>query len=108
MRSKLFVFTFAIALGLVTPVVSAIVFPDIVMAQTVEEKKKEADRFLDLGNQQFNVSQFEAALNSWQKALQIYREIKDRKREGNALGGLGIAYYSLGNYPKAIDYHEQH
>ena len=107
MRSKLFVFTFAIALGLVTPVVSAIVFPDIVMAQTVEEKKKEADRFLDLGNQQFNVSQFEAALNSWQKALQIYREIKDRRGEGTALGNLGVAYYLLGNYPKAIDYHEQ-
>ena len=88
--------------------VSAIVFPDIVMAQTVEEKKKEADRLLNLGTQQFNVSQFETALKSWQKALQIYREIKDRKWEGSALGGLGIAYYSLGNYPKAIDYHEQH
>ena len=107
MRSKLFASTFAIVLGLATPVVSAIVFPDVVMAQTVEERKKEADRFLDLGNQQFNVGQFEAALNSWQKALQIYREIKDLKWEGNALGNLGIAYHALGNYPKAIDYHEQ-
>ena len=107
MRSKLFTSTLAIGLGLATPIVSAIVSPDIVMAQTVEEKKKEADRFLDLGNQQFDVSQFEAALNSWQKALQIYREIKDRRGEGAALGNLGIAYDSLGNYPKAIDYQEQ-
>ena len=107
MRSKFLASTLAIVLGLAAPVVSAIVFPDIVMAQTVEAKKKEADRFLDLGNQQFDVSQFEAALNSWQKALQIYREIKDRRGEGNALGNLGNAYLSLGNYPKAIEYQEQ-
>jgi tetratricopeptide (TPR) repeat protein len=64
----------------------------------------EADRFLNLGNQQFDVSQFEAALKSWQEALQIYREIKNRQGEGAALGSLGIAYDSLGNYAKAIEF----
>jgi CHAT domain-containing protein/peptide methionine sulfoxide reductase MsrA len=107
MRSKLFSFTFAIVLGLATPVVSAIVFPDVVMAQTVEEKKKEADRLLQQGIQQYQTSQFTAALQSWKQTLLLYREIGNRKGEGNALGNLGLAYYSLGNYPKAIDYHEQ-
>jgi tetratricopeptide (TPR) repeat protein len=31
-----------------------------------------------------------------------------RQDEGNALGNLGIAYDALGEYQRAIDYHEQH
>ena len=76
MRSKLFASTLAIVLGLATPVVSAIVFPDIVMAQTVEEKKKEADRLFMQSIQQYNLSQVEAALKSWQKALRDLLENK--------------------------------
>ncbi len=70
-------------------------------------QKTEADHLLQQGFQQFNVSQFTAALQSWQQALQIYREIKDRQSEGNALGNLGEAYRNLGNYAKAIEYQEQ-
>ncbi|BAY81485.1 TPR repeat-containing protein [Calothrix parasitica NIES-267] len=47
-------------------------------------------------------------MQSWEQALKIYREIKDRQGEGDALGNLGIAYFSFGNYSKAIDYHQQH
>jgi CHAT domain-containing protein/Flp pilus assembly protein TadD len=78
-----------------------------VLAQAVDARKAEADRLLELGNQQFQTSQFTAALQSWQQALQIYREINDRKGEGNTLGNLGIAYLPLGDYPKAIDYQQQ-
>jgi CHAT domain-containing protein len=46
-------------------------------------------------------------LKSWEQALTIYREIKDRKGEGGVLGNLGIAYYTLGNYLKAINYHKK-
>ncbi len=37
----------------------------------------------------------------------IAREIKDRQSEGHALGNLGLAYGSLGNYAKAIEYEQQ-
>nr|WP_242033104.1 tetratricopeptide repeat protein [Coleofasciculus sp. FACHB-129] len=37
----------------------------------------------------------------------IYREIKDRPSEGQVLVNLGVAYYSLGLYPKAIDCYKQ-
>jgi len=106
MRSKFLASTLAIVLGLATPVVSAIVFPNIVMAQTVEEKKKEADRLLQQGIAILCYHLFKA-LQSWQQSLKLYREIKDRRGEGQSLGNLGNAYYSLGNYPKAIDYQEQ-
>jgi CHAT domain-containing protein/uncharacterized protein HemY len=81
-------------------------FPAI--AQTTDAGKTEADRLVEQGIQQLETRQFPAALNSWQEALQIYRTIKNRQGEGAALGILGSAYYSLGNYAKAIDYSQQH
>jgi len=70
-------------------------------------RKAEADRLLQQGIQQSQVSQFREALQSWEQALAIYREIGDRQGEGNALGNLGIAYSDLGQYPQAIDLYEQ-
>jgi CHAT domain-containing protein len=70
-------------------------------------QKQEADRLFQQGIQQFQVSQFREALQSWEQALQIYREIGDRQGEAASLGNLGIAYRSLGQYEKAIEYHQQ-
>ncbi|MEG5225272.1 CHAT domain-containing tetratricopeptide repeat protein [Microcoleus sp. AT9b-C5] len=77
------------------------------LAQTQAERKAEADRLLDQGIEQYQISQFQAALQSWQQALIIYREIKDRQSEGKALGNLGNAYFALGDYAKAIEYLQQ-
>src|SRR5919202_3927576 len=79
----------------------------LVLAQTPDAQKAEADRLFQQGIEQFQTSQFEAALQSWQQALIIYREIKDRLGEGESLGNLGLAYFSLGDYAKAIEYHQQ-
>ncbi|BAY95283.1 MULTISPECIES: CHAT domain-containing tetratricopeptide repeat protein [unclassified Tolypothrix] len=78
-----------------------------VLAQTADARKAEADRLLQQGIKQFQTSQFTAALQSWQQALSIYREIKNRQSEGKALLNLGLAYLSLGDYPKAIEYQQQ-
>jgi CHAT domain-containing protein len=77
------------------------------LAQTPDARKAEADRLLQQGREQFQTSQFEAALQSWQQALSLYREIKDRLGEGKSLGNLGIAYQALGDYAKAIEYQQQ-
>ncbi|MEG3954755.1 CHAT domain-containing tetratricopeptide repeat protein [Microcoleus sp. herbarium2] len=77
-------------------------------AQAIDARKTEADRLIQQGLQQYRTSQFPAALNSWQQALQIYRTLKNRQGEGNALGLLGAAYQSLGDYTKAIEYGEQY
>ncbi|WP_239033318.1 tetratricopeptide repeat protein [Leptothermofonsia sichuanensis] len=76
-------------------------------AETVDARKTAADRLLQQGIQQYQTSQFTAALQSWQQALDIYRAIKDRQGEEAALGNLGLAYLSLGNYGKAIEFYEQ-
>ncbi|MEG4321871.1 tetratricopeptide repeat protein [Microcoleus sp. Aus8_D1] len=80
-------------------------FPAI--AQTTDARQAEADRLLQQGIQQLQISQLRAALNSWQQALQIYRAIKNRYGEGAALGNLGAAYLYLGDYAKAIEYIQQ-
>ena len=39
--------------------------------------------------------------------MKIAQEIGDRSGEGAAYGNLGSAYQSLGDYRKAIEYHEK-
>jgi tetratricopeptide (TPR) repeat protein len=47
------------------------------------------------------------AISYYQQALAIGREIGDRRGEGNALGNLGLGFYTLGQVKKAIKYYEQ-
>jgi tetratricopeptide (TPR) repeat protein len=86
-----------------------------VVAQTSDARKAEAARLLQQGNQQLQTSQFEAAKQSFQQALAIYREMGDspnsdsfasRTGEGKALVYLGLAYFALQDYAKVIDYME--
>ena len=47
------------------------------------------------------------AIEYYEQALAIAREIGDRRGEGTALGNLGLAYAALGDARKAIEYYEQ-
>ena len=76
-------------------------------AQTSQDQKTEADKLLEQGNQQFDISEYQAAIRSWQQTLAIYQQLKDRDGEASSLNNLGLAYYSLGQYPKAIEFHQQ-
>jgi CHAT domain-containing protein/uncharacterized protein HemY len=78
-----------------------------VQAQTSQNRKTEADKLLEQGIQQYQRSQYQAAIQSWQQALAIYQQIKDRNGEAVSLGNLGSAYNDLGQYPKAINFHQQ-
>ncbi|MEA5476354.1 tetratricopeptide repeat protein [Pseudanabaena galeata UHCC 0370] len=71
------------------------------------DRQLEAYRLFNQGNQLYQTSQFEAALQSYEQALTIYRAIKNRWGEGNAFGNLGIVYQNLGKYEKAIEFHLQ-
>ena len=78
-----------------------------VLAQTPDAQKAEADRLLEQGLEQYRTSQFDAAIQSWQQALTLFREIKNRKAEGSVLNNLGLVYRDLGQYSKSIEYLEQ-
>ena len=47
------------------------------------------------------------AIEYYEQALTISREIGDRRGEGADLGNLGLAYADLGETRKAIEYYEQ-
>ncbi|MDZ7952499.1 CHAT domain-containing protein [Nostoc sp. DedQUE09] len=102
-------FTSPLLLTLIPSLVQTSSYPlsTSVQAQTSQDKTAEADRFLQKGNQQFNISQYQAAIQSWQQALAIYRELKNRNGESNSLNNLGSAYSSLGQYAKAIEFYQQ-
>jgi len=44
----------------------------------------------------YQTSQFEAALQSWQQSLSLYRASQDLRRQGAALGNLGAGYQAFG------------
>ncbi len=53
-----------------------------------------------------NLGRYEKAIENYEQALVIAREVKDRRGEGVALYTLGGAYSTLGRPQKAIEYLE--
>ncbi|HEY9887073.1 MAG TPA: tetratricopeptide repeat protein [Candidatus Obscuribacterales bacterium] len=91
---------------------------EIVTAETrlaVAERLAEADRIFQQGAQQFQANQFEAALQSWQQALELCRDPavqaafpqESRQREGGLLNILGSISADLAQYEQAIDFYTQ-
>lgn len=82
-----------------------------VLAQTPNPTKTKADQFFTVGSKQLETSQFAAALESLQTALEIYRQISDRSiiriPEAETLNKLGEVYRNLGETQTALKQHEQ-
>ena len=67
----------------------------------------EANRLLEQGVQQSGLSQFRQALQSYEQALVIYRDLKDRLGEALTLNNIGLVNSSQGDYRAALGYYEQ-
>jgi hypothetical protein len=79
-----------------------------VLAQTTDARKAEADRLLQQGTEQvLKTNQFQAALQSCQQVLPVYREIKDHLGEAKALACLGGAYIGLKDISRATPFLQQ-
>ncbi|MBD2517939.1 CHAT domain-containing protein [Nostoc sp. FACHB-973] len=74
-----------------------------VLAQASDSQKAQAEKLIDEGTTQFQNNQLEKAVQSFQKALDIYRKLKDIVGEGTALANLGQVYYYQQNYSKALE-----
>ena len=78
------------------------------IAQSVDNTQKaKADQLLREGTQRGKTAEFRAALQLFEQALAIYREIGDRQGAAASLGSLGLAYHLLGDYQRAIGFHQQ-
>ncbi|MBD2091289.1 tetratricopeptide repeat protein [Microcoleus sp. FACHB-1515] len=77
-------------------------------AATVDELAlAEADRLMQQGRQQQTNNQYQEALQSFQQALTLYREVGDRHNEGTVLTLIGWVYGVIGPYSEALNYHQQ-
>ena len=68
---------------------------------------KKGNFFLQVGIILHTFSYFVLALNSWNYALKYFIKNDDKAGEAACYGSLGLAYYKLGEFRKAIEYHEQ-
>jgi len=62
----------------------------------------QADALMNRGAQQLRQRQVQAALQSWEEALRLYRQSGNRVGEGRILGNFGAVYEALRDYPRAI------
>jgi tetratricopeptide (TPR) repeat protein len=73
----------------------------------VGDRRGEGADLGNLGLAYADLGQVDQAIEHYQQALVISREIGDRRGEGNHLGNLGLAYYSLGQVDQAIEHYRQ-
>jgi tetratricopeptide (TPR) repeat protein len=78
-----------------------------VLAKKSDPRSLEASKLFQQGVEQFQTSQFEVALQSFQKTLAIYRETSDSNGEGLTLNYIALTYGSLGQYPQALEFYQQ-
>ena len=78
-----------------------------VLAQTPADRKAEAERLYQQGDQQIQTSQYKEALQSFQQALTIYREIKDRKGQAFSLNYIAIVKRTLGDNIESLEFYKQ-
>ncbi|MGG6297765.1 CHAT domain-containing protein [Leptolyngbya sp. AN02str] len=97
---------------------AAVTVPERVVAQAMNMDAAalwaEGNHLYQRATQQYQVSQFQEALQSWEQALEIYRNPavqaifpQSRMGEGRTLNNLGNVYADLGQYQQAIDFYEQ-
>ena len=85
------------------------------LASSEAERLAEGDRLFGEALQLWQTSQYQAALEKLQQALEIYRspEVRaafpqeSRHREGQSLRGLGALAHKSSHYESALDYYNQ-
>lgn len=78
----------------------------IVTRPGADSPTRDAAGFLHQGNNHYQAGHLEAALESWQQALLLYRQAQNQEGEGITLANLGAALVHLGRYREALTYLE--
>lgn len=82
-------------------------FPTAAVAQTTQARKAESIRLNQEGQQLSRQGRYREALEKYQRALAIVRQIKERRGEGIILTNIGVVQHKLGNYSQALEFHQQ-
>jgi len=74
-----------------------------------DPRRTEANRLFQEGWEHYNqtADSLQAAIERWELALALYREVDDRGMEAIILISIGEAYYNLGQGQEALNYYQQ-
>ncbi|MEH1916047.1 CHAT domain-containing protein [Nostoc sp.] len=96
-----------LALGVCLTPLTVMLMAQPTWGQTQNSRSQEAQRLLEQGVKLTQQQEHQKAIQIFQQALTITRELKDQKREAIALVGLGRNYDDLGEKQKALDFYNQ-
>ncbi len=77
------------------------------LLEKISDLRERANILNELGTVHSLLSETRKAIEYYEQALKIFREIGDKRGEGADLGNLGITHADLGETRKAIEYYQQ-
>jgi adenylate cyclase len=80
---------------------------DILVNKEEDQKDLYSECYSNMGLCYFKLDNYSEAIDWFQKALDLQREMGDLESIANTLNNIGLNYKMRGNYDKAIDYYEQ-
>ncbi|MBD2563339.1 CHAT domain-containing protein [Nostoc linckia FACHB-391] len=101
------ILTSFLAVGVYLTPVTVMLMAQPTWGQTQNLRSQEAERLLEQGIKLTQQQEHQQAIQIFQQALTIARELKDQKHEATALLGLGFNYDRLGEKQKVLDYFNQ-
>jgi CHAT domain-containing protein/Flp pilus assembly protein TadD len=101
MRSNIFASGLAIVLSVGSPMVSAVVSPEAATAQSTANLNTQSVQLLAKGKEQYRQADFRSAIATYQRALTIGQQTKDRATQIDALLQLGSIDFSIGHVPES-------
>nr|WP_322652576.1 CHAT domain-containing tetratricopeptide repeat protein [Nostoc sp. CmiVER01]MDZ8121290.1 CHAT domain-containing tetratricopeptide repeat protein [Nostoc sp. CmiVER01] len=99
--------TSLLAVGFYLTPLTLILMPQPTWGQTQNSRSQEAERLLEQGIKLSQQQEHQKAIQIFQQALTIARQLKDQKIEATVLLGLGFNYSALGEKQKALDFFNQ-
>ncbi|MEW5859866.1 MAG: tetratricopeptide repeat protein [Cyanobacteriota bacterium] len=79
----------------------------LAQASTSQDRKTEADRLFQQGVQQYRQGGYPKALSTYQRVLEIQRQLNDKAGIGQTLNNIGEVYYWLRQPDKALEVLQQ-
>jgi len=77
------------------------------LAHSTDHKEIEASSLLLMGKIANNLGDKQNALDYFNRALPLWREVGDKSREATTLNNIGLVYDDLGEKQKALNYYNQ-
>ncbi|WP_256872011.1 tetratricopeptide repeat protein [Nostoc sp. TCL26-01] len=87
----------------ITSFLIVITQPLVLLAQAIINPLQQAEILIQTGQEQLNQGQVSEALQSWEQATKIYRQLRDDEGITGSLINQSVALQSLGLFPRACN-----